>query len=194
MITNHKTRIAVAEPSFIIRSGIIATLKRFTSLSIEVYEISEMENLELLLMTHTPDLLIVNPVCMDSHTLSLFKRNPRLQAIKYIALQTSVINISLLKHFDQIISIMHNVEQIREIVYKLIISSDNEDTQALSEREKDIITSIAEGLTNKEIAYKLHISINTVMTHRKNISKKLNIHSTAGLILYAVANHLIETN
>jgi regulator of cell morphogenesis and NO signaling len=81
---------------------------------------------------------------------------------------------------------------VRDTISKLIITKENADNFALSAREKDIIVAVAEGLTNKEIAVKLHISTNTVMTHRKNISAKLGIHSPAGLILYAIANKLID--
>ena len=47
-------------------------------------------------------------------------------------------------------------------------------------------------MSNKEIAGKLFISLNTVLTHRKNIARKLGIHSVAGLTIYAVANHLVD--
>lgn len=62
----------------------------------------------------------------------------------------------------------------------------------LSEREKDIIRSVAKGLSNKEIADELFISIHTVITHRRNISRKLGIHSTAGLTVYAILNKLVD--
>ena len=62
----------------------------------------------------------------------------------------------------------------------------------LSEREKEIVGCIVRGLTNKEIADKLYISINTVLTHRKNISRKLSIHSVAGLTIYAIVNGLVN--
>lgn len=70
---------------------------------------------------------------------------------------------------------------------------DNTDIQEeLSEREKDVLREVVSGLSNKEIADKLYISIHTVISHRKNISRKLNIHSTAGLTIYAIVNNIIE--
>ncbi len=62
----------------------------------------------------------------------------------------------------------------------------------LSERERDVLIQIVNGLSNKEIADTLCISIHTVITHRKNITRKLNIHSTAGLTIYAIVNKLIS--
>ncbi|MGN0087308.1 MAG: LuxR C-terminal-related transcriptional regulator [Alloprevotella sp.] len=62
----------------------------------------------------------------------------------------------------------------------------------LSDREKEIVGCIVRGMTNKEVAEKLFISLNTVLTHRKNISRKLNIHSIAGLTIYAIAGGLVR--
>ena len=64
-------------------------------------------------------------------------------------------------------------------------------TEELSSREIEVLRLIAEGKINKEIADKLCISVNTVITHRKNISSKLNIKSAQGLSLYALMNGLI---
>lgn len=68
----------------------------------------------------------------------------------------------------------------------------DQETEALSERERDVLIQVVNGLSNKEIADRLFISIHTVMTHRKNITRKLNIHSTAGLTIYAIVNKLIN--
>ncbi|WP_302591518.1 LuxR C-terminal-related transcriptional regulator [uncultured Muribaculum sp.] len=62
----------------------------------------------------------------------------------------------------------------------------------LSNREKEIIAHVARGMSNKEIADKLFLSVHTVTTHRRNISNKLQIHSPAGLAIYAVVNGLVN--
>ena len=64
--------------------------------------------------------------------------------------------------------------------------------ETVSEREKDIIVCLVQGMSNKEIAEHLFISVNTVITHRRNIARKLQIHSVAGLTIYAIANNLID--
>ena len=69
-----------------------------------------------------------------------------------------------------------------------------QDTEELSSRERDVVVQIVKGLSNKEIADVLFISVHTVITHRKNITRKLNIHSTAGLTIYAIVNKLIDIN
>ena len=62
----------------------------------------------------------------------------------------------------------------------------------LSGREREILVLLAQGLSNKEIADRLFLSVYTVMTHRRNICQKLNIHSVSGLTIYAIANKLME--
>lgn len=68
------------------------------------------------------------------------------------------------------------------------------ETEELSEREKEVLVQIVRGLSNKEIADVLCISMHTVISHRKNITRKLNIHSSAGLTIYAIVNKLIDIN
>lgn len=69
---------------------------------------------------------------------------------------------------------------------------EKEKPDVLSDREKDIIVCITKGMNNKEIADYLFLSVHTVTTHRRNISNKLQIHTTAGLIIYAIANKLVN--
>jgi DNA-binding NarL/FixJ family response regulator len=64
----------------------------------------------------------------------------------------------------------------------------------VTDREVDIIRGIAEGLSNKLIADKLGLSTHTVNTHRKNIMAKLGVNNTAGVVMFAVKNRLLETN
>lgn len=63
---------------------------------------------------------------------------------------------------------------------------------SMTDREKDIISCVAKGLSNKEIASQLFLSIHTVTTYRRNISAKLQIHSTAGLTVFAILNDLVD--
>ena len=67
-----------------------------------------------------------------------------------------------------------------------------QNVDALSDRERDVIISLVQGMSNKEIADHLCISVNTVITHRRNIARKLQIHSPAGLTIYAIINGLVD--
>ncbi len=81
-------------------------------------------------------------------------------------------------------AIMHNLELQKK--------QEAAEEEKLSEREKDVLIQVVNGLSNKEIADKLNISTHTVISHRKNIVRKLNIHSTAGLTIYAIVNKMLE--
>jgi len=87
----------------------------------------------------------------------------------------------------------HDVRQKGGLPVNEVAEEKNETpTSDLSEREKEIIVQIVKGLSNKEIAEALFISVNTVMTHRRNISRKLQIRSAAGLTIYAIVNGLVN--
>lgn len=90
--------------------------------------------------------------------------------------------------FIPIVSLLESQVDIEEEEVENVPASTKD---ALSEREKEIIVGVVKGLTNKEIADQLFISIHTVLTHRRNIAKKLEIHSPAGLVIYAIVNGIV---
>jgi len=69
----------------------------------------------------------------------------------------------------------------------------NEDVE-LSKRETDVLIAIAKGMMNKEIADQMNLSVHTVISHRKNITRKTGIKSVSGLTVYALLNNLIDEN
>lgn len=73
-----------------------------------------------------------------------------------------------------------------------MINRNQDGTDTLGEREKDVIIALVQGMSNKEIADHLCIAVNTVITHRRNIARKLQIHSPAGLTIYAIVNNLVD--
>lgn len=86
-------------------------------------------------------------------------------------------------------------EQLKKNGAKHLTTSEIKGTneqEALSQREKEIIICVVKGMSNKAIAETLFLSIHTVITHRRNIARKLQIHSPAGLTIYAIANKLIS--
>ncbi len=87
------------------------------------------------------------------------------------------------------------MDQLKDKLDKLFetpVEETTDDTEILSLREKEILTCVVKGQTNKEIAQTLFLSTHTVITHRRNIVRKLEIHSTAGLTIYAIVNKLVE--
>ena len=187
--------IAIAEPSVIIRSGITVALKRIPGLRIQPVEISSLDTLNNYLHAHKPDILIINPAFWGHFDIARLKEETENPRLKSLALLYSVVDVSLLRNYEDTISIYDSVEQLKEKIERLYASTTAdvpEETNALSIREKEIIVCVVKGLTNKEIAQELFLSTHTVISHRRNITRKLEIHSTAGLTIYAIVNKLVE--
>ena len=72
------------------------------------------------------------------------------------------------------------------------VATQTEKGKGLSEREINVLQQIVKGYTNKEIADHLSISLNTVLTHRKNITAKLGIKTVSGLTFYAMMNGIVS--
>ncbi len=83
-------------------------------------------------------------------------------------------------------------EDVSKNITSMVFKGGQDNADALSDRERDVIIGVVQGLQNKEIADHLCISVNTVITHRRNIARKLQIHSPAGLTIYAIVNGLVD--
>ncbi len=188
-------KIAIAEPSVILRSGLAAALKRIQGIHIQVFEISSIDLLANYIRLHKPGVLILNPAywgIVDLHKLKEESGNKELKCFAFLSCLTDE---NILKQYDERISIYDSVDQLKDKLNKLFetpIEETTDDTEILSQREKEILTCVVKGQTNKEIAHTLFLSTHTVITHRRNIVRKLEIHSTAGLTIYAIVNKLVE--
>ena len=195
MKNNEVIRIAIAETSVIIRGGLTAALKRLPNVKVQPIELLSIEALHDCVRTQCPDMLIVNPAFGDYFDIGKFREETSGKKIRVIALVTSFVDASLLSKYDESISIFDDLERLSKKISGLLnVPSEEEDLEnqdVLSQREKEIVICVVKGMTNKEIAEKLFLSIHTVITHRRNISKKLQIHSAAGLTIYAIVNKLV---
>ena len=198
MKNNEVIRITIAETSVIIRGGLTAALKRLPNVKVQPIELLSIEALHDCVRTQCPDMLIVNPAFGDYFDIGKFREETSGKKIRVIALVTSFVDASLLSKYDESISIFDDLERLSKKISGLLnVPSEEEDLEnqdALSQREKEIVICVVKGMTNKEIAEKLFLSIHTVITHRRNISKKLQIHSAAGLTIYAIVNKLVTLN
>lgn len=194
-MSDSSLKIAIAEPSVIIRSGLSVALKRIQGIHIQTFEIASYDLLANYIRLHKPDVLILNPSFWGMANLQKIKEDSGHNTLKCFALLSGMVDESILKFYDEKISLYDTVEQLKEKLDKLFETStegNNDETNTLSLREKEILTCVVKGQTNKEIAQTLFLSTHTVITHRRNIARKLEIHSTAGLTIYAIVNKLIE--
>ena len=196
MSTNLK--VAIAEPADIIRYGLEMMLKRLPGFRLQLVEIATANSLLDLLQLHNPDLLIVNPLLPGSFGLSHIKEECGCEEMKCVALQTTPVDPQTLEVYDERLSLYDSAEEIARKLQRLTQKPDaegvagEEGQQLLSQREKEIVVCVVKGMTNREIADRLFLSTHTVITHRRNIARKLQIHSASGLTIYAIVNKLVE--
>lgn len=198
MKNNEAIRIAIAETSVIIRGGLTAALKRLPNVKVQPIELLSVKALSDCLRTQYPEMLIVNPTFGDYFDVNKFREETAGKKIRLIALVSSFVDASLLTKYDESISIFDDLDILSKKIHGLLnLASEEEELdnqETLSQREKEIVICVVKGMTNKEIAENLFLSIHTVITHRRNISKKLQIHSAAGLTIYAIVNKLVTLN
>ena len=191
-----KIRILLIESSPIVAQGLQALIQSGGRMEV-VAVAHSLERIQERLVLNNPDVVILNPLLLDySKRLifrSLFQDKPNMPIL---ALVYSYFDKQWLGSFDGVIEIeddrFHLEKKIEEVVSAANGRNDNLEVYELSDREREVLIELAKGLMNKEIAAKLHISIHTVVTHRKNIVRKTGIKSAAGLAVYALLNNLLE--
>ncbi|GHU93956.1 helix-turn-helix transcriptional regulator [Bacteroidia bacterium] len=186
-------KIVLMEPSAIVRCGLAALLKSIDGAHWQIIEVPEAAQIKTTPQCLHADVLIVNPATLGEMSLPQIKKNIDSETLKCIALQTNLIDHSTLQFYDEAIAIYDSAEQIKEKLLKIVHEPKHTARrEVLSSREKEIIVCVVKGMVNHQIADHLCISTHTVIAHRRNIAAKLEIHSTAGLTIYAIVNKLVE--
>jgi DNA-binding NarL/FixJ family response regulator len=192
---NEKKTVAIIDKSFVIRKGLAVLLNQLPHIR-KIVELEEDVIIHNRLSAYNADIVIVNPLLLGSirrktvhEILSVSKKT------KIVAFVYSYVDEQQLSMFDAVIYLNDTKERVEEQLRK-IDKQENEDVddenRELSEREKEILVGVVKGMINKEIAEVYNISINTVITHRRNIARKLDIHSPSGLTVYAILNKLVN--
>lgn len=189
-------KILIIEPSVIVQKGITAIIKSFCFGLDFAYTESVNSSFKQI-----PDeqfkIVLVNPIIFNNSQSIFNKFSTHFNNINLIGLISTYYDRNLCSNLADCIYLNDDKKTIVNTVNRYLkskpgnnLASDN----SLSERERDVLKLLANGKSQKEIAEELFISIHTVVTHRKNISNKLGIKSTAALVIYAVANHIIDLN
>jgi len=113
--------------------------------------------------------------------------------ISWVGLVYSFFDNDLLNMFDETFNVTDPVDLITGKIDKLFknCTCDNNRQEQLSKRETDVLIYLIKGLSNKEVAGMLNISIHTVISHRKNITEKTGVKSLSGLTIYAISKKII---
>jgi DNA-binding NarL/FixJ family response regulator len=217
-------KVLVADKNYLSRVGIELLVSSLKNFSLVQSVTTNQKELGQKISVFNPDLLIVDfnslslavsdikLLCKKNKSLKVLAITEVLSKNEMSAALSSGVNSYLLKECDrdEIIEAIHatlNGERFLcgKIAATLTSEPEVNVTKALiktfscegfnvTEREVEIIKFIAEGYSNKQIADKLSLSTHTVNTHRKNIMNKLSVNNTAGIVMFAVKNNLLETN
>ena len=187
----NKHKVVVIEQSELLIKGLEQILNNSSLFIIDSVgsELSNYINSDI-------DIVIINPNILSQN--KRIKIRELFPSAKIIAILYNYVDRDSIRQFDDIIEINNNSFKIIKVLESSIkkdnIKDDKMDVDELSDREKEILVAVAKGLMNKEIANLHNISVHTVMSHRKNISRKTRIRTVSGLLVYALLNNLIEEN
>lgn len=188
-----RNRVIICEASEIIANGLAEVIDSMAQFDV-VARIESPEHLNEKITASDANLAIINPLLLGYQNKEFINQlGKEFPNLAIIALETSYLDHSILSPYSGVIEITDTRSKI--------ISKMNEFTQSeatkkddveLSKREIDVLVAVAKGMMNKEIADLMNISIHTVISHRKNITRKTGIKSVSGLTVYALLNNLID--
>lgn len=193
-MSNNKLVIAIAESSYIIRKGVVYALSQLDEVT-KVVELKEIDDIKYQLDIHKPNMVIVNPMFMGQASRQDLRQQLNIdKETIVVALVYNLIDEQFYRSYDGVIMINDSKAKISSVILECIKKKENtsSDQEDLSEREIEILICVVKGMSNKEIAEHNNISIHTVITHRRNITRKLKVHSISGLTIYAIINNLID--
>ena len=187
-------RVIICEASEIIAIGLAEIVDGMAQFDV-VARLDSPEHLSEKITATDANLLIIDPMLLGFHSKDflsqLGKEHPNMVII---ALVSSYLDHSMLTPFGGVIEINDTKSKVISKMNEFAHSeaTKNTDDVELSKRETDVLIAVAKGMMNKEIADQMNISIHTVISHRKNITRKTGIKSVSGLTVYALLNNLID--
>lgn len=188
-----KRKVMIIEPSEIIKTGIKALIDSSGEFEV-VNSISDISFVDERIAVNSPDIIIMNPAVIAPSPKAALPQS--FEGIPSAALVYQYANPVVIRLFNAVIDIHDNRETITNTLKSIESNAkkgkNSGDNSELTKRETDILILVAKGMMSKEIADKLNISIHTVISHRKNITKKTGIKSVAGLAVYAMLNNLMD--
>lgn len=140
-----------------------------------------------------PDIVIVSCNVCSPPLIETVRTIADLPKTRFILYCETITDELLAERCEGHLSAEESDKEVIDLITSLLTADEREEVPGeLTPRERDIIIGVVKGMTNKEIADELFISPNTVTTHRRNIVKKLDIHSASGLTVYAIMNKLVS--
>jgi DNA-binding NarL/FixJ family response regulator len=198
MSSPNKNRIIIIDPSPVVQQGLKKMLEENAEFTVNgMYcDIQLCRNKQ---ENKPVDIILINPAVVSFYRqFAVRDLFPEYLDAIFVAIHYGYVNSDTLADFDGVLNIYDDnpkiQKKLQQITQTFVHSSGNmaDNNIELSEREKEILVSVAKGLTNKEIADKHYISVHTVISHRKNITRKTGIKTVSGLTVYAVFNNFVS--
>ena len=215
-------KLIIADSNLLIRAGLNAVLSQYADIEI-VGEASSEKQLREMVVGFQPDVVLIDFAAQNFSidvVPAIQKQNKQVRFVAITGEQSGVTIVNALRagivsYIKKDCDIHEIADSVRETaaggrffcgqilntirkesidVNDLELTEFNCEAVSITERELEIITLIAEGYTNVEIAEKLFLSPHTVNTHRKNILQKLGVNNTAAIVMYAVKTQLVSPN
>lgn len=189
-----RNRVIICETSEIIANGLAEMINGMAQFDV-VLRVDSPERISEKILSSNANMLIIDPALLGYQNkdflLQLGKEHPN---VFIVALVTTYLDHSFLTLYNGVIELNDSRAKIIDKMNELVQNeaSKNSDDVELSKRETDVLVAVAKGMMNKEIAEQMNISIHTVISHRKNITRKTGIKSVSGLTVYALLNNLID--
>lgn len=140
-----------------------------------------------------PDIVIVSCNVCSPPMIETVRTIADLPKSRFVLYCETITDELMAERCEGHLSAEESDKEVIDLITSLLTADEREEVPGeLTPRERDIIIGVVKGMTNKEIADELFISPNTVTTHRRNIVKKLDIHSASGLTVYAIMNKLVS--
>jgi len=190
-----RRNIVVLEPSKIVYEGLYTSISK-SEYDYSFFYVDSLDELETLMLKKEISIVLINPGIVQNRLKEFSNLKKQYSETRWIGIIYAYYDNSILKQFDNLFPITEDVSKMIRIINKICNNktSDQQHTEHLTERETDVLRWLAKGLSNKEIADELNVSIHTINTHRKNIMDKTDIRSLAGLTVYAVSKGIISLN
>ena len=186
--------IIVAEPSVLLYSG-LSSVAVNSGRGLVLIRSESVEDVMRLVTLRDAEAVIINPALIQGNAKAIQSLRNASPGIRLIALVYAFFDDSILSQFDDIITVNDSAEKIVSTITGDNTSARTHEVSqpdaSLTDREIEVLKLLAAGMATKEIAEELHISTNTVISHRKNLSVKTGIRSVSGLTIYAVVKKYI---
>ncbi|MCU0363820.1 MAG: LuxR C-terminal-related transcriptional regulator [Bacteroidales bacterium] len=187
---NDIQNIFIIESSDILFEGICRIMLREKG-QLRIVRYKDLDNFSLC-GKQEQGLIIANLSLVQNRIKNLRSLRKIYSTSRWIGLASALASQELINEFDETVRIDSSEEELLSKTIRKAVSGNTGDSKTLSERETEVLKCLSGGLSNKEIAEALNISIHTVISHRKNISQKTGIRSQSGLVIYAISRNIVS--